>query len=225
MDNEQPTIETEDLVDVPSVYNYHPVSKALVSITMADPDPLEPDRWLLPAHATFLAAPVVSEHEVAVFDDAAQDWVVVLRSVLDQQQEERKALTLEEQVSSFLAFVDTQADALMKAVLGERSQEYLVAEAQAKEYADALAQAAEGEVVEVPEFVASWSDAALMEPAQAAQDILENARVWRDALGLLRRIRLKAKKNAERAPDFSTLSGVAAQWGEDFAMLRNNLGA
>lgn len=226
--------ENPELLDVPAVYNYHPDTKVLVSTTMADPDPLEPGNWLVPAFATLTAPPVVSEHEVPVFDEAAQSWTTVLLSSLEASQGAQPPLTLDEQKAQFSAFVDYCTDALTRAVLGERSQEYLEAEAQAKAYVAELAAwvDAGGNLVddnppepEVPDFVASWAEAAQMSPSQAADDILANAAAWRAALGQLRRIRLKAKQSALRASDFPTLSAVAAQWDTDYAELRNNLGA
>lgn len=57
-----------------NIFNYHPVTRELVDMSKADPDPLIPDRWLVPAFATVLAPPECLENEIAVF--SGESWSV-----------------------------------------------------------------------------------------------------------------------------------------------------
>ena len=59
------------------VYNYHPDTGAYLNTsTPADPDPLQPGEWLIPANATPLVPPNVGDAKTrqAVFRDGA--WSV-----------------------------------------------------------------------------------------------------------------------------------------------------
>lgn len=57
------------------IYHYHPETGEYLHSGRADPDPLDKDNWLIPAHATTAAAPATGEHETAVWRDGA--WAVV----------------------------------------------------------------------------------------------------------------------------------------------------
>jgi hypothetical protein len=59
------------------VYNYNPDNKVYTFEEEADPDPLVPERWLIPANATTIEPPIVEEDEIARFIDTTQEWEVV----------------------------------------------------------------------------------------------------------------------------------------------------
>jgi hypothetical protein len=59
------------------VYNYDPLTFELIDSADADPDPLTPGEFLIPANATTVAPPVARAFEAAVFDPAAQRWTFV----------------------------------------------------------------------------------------------------------------------------------------------------
>jgi len=60
------------------VYNYNPNNKVYTSVEDADPDPLIPGRWLIPAHATTIKPPEIKEeNETACFNDEELKWVIV----------------------------------------------------------------------------------------------------------------------------------------------------
>jgi hypothetical protein len=59
-----------------NIYNYHPESRVFLGAGLADPSPLEPDVWLVPAHATTRVPPPLGPDEVAVFDLGLDVWVI-----------------------------------------------------------------------------------------------------------------------------------------------------
>jgi len=50
-----------------TIYNYHPETLEFTGESVADPSPLEPGVWLIPAHSTEIAPPDTTANEVAVF--------------------------------------------------------------------------------------------------------------------------------------------------------------
>lgn len=50
------------------IYHYNPVTNELIGSGVADPDPLEKDSWLIPAHATTTKPPTLSANQEAVFN-------------------------------------------------------------------------------------------------------------------------------------------------------------
>lgn len=59
------------------VYNYNSSTKFYTFEEEADPDPLLPGRWLIPAWATKVKPPEVKENEVACFDEKEKTWKVI----------------------------------------------------------------------------------------------------------------------------------------------------
>ena len=57
------------------IYNYHPDYSYFLSEDVADPSPLEPGAWLIPAHATTVEPPTANDGEVAIFDGTS--WSVI----------------------------------------------------------------------------------------------------------------------------------------------------
>ena len=58
-----------------TVFNYHPVTGEFTGAQLADESPLEPGTYLIPAYATELAPPAVTDRLVAVYRDGA--WSIV----------------------------------------------------------------------------------------------------------------------------------------------------
>lgn len=56
------------------VFNYHPITKEFISESVADKDPRNSERHLIPSFATNKPKPQVGLHEVAQFIDG--DWIV-----------------------------------------------------------------------------------------------------------------------------------------------------
>lgn len=59
------------------VYNYNPNNKVYIFEEEADPDPLVPGRWLIPANATIIEPPEVKENEIACFDENEKAWKII----------------------------------------------------------------------------------------------------------------------------------------------------
>lgn len=59
------------------IYNYHPKTKELLGDGFADPCPLNPDGFLVPAYATTIEPPDVKANEKQVFDEKKQKWSIV----------------------------------------------------------------------------------------------------------------------------------------------------
>lgn len=57
------------------IYHYHPLTGELLGAGEADTSPLEPDTFILPAHATDIEPPAAAVNEAAVFTAGA--WQVV----------------------------------------------------------------------------------------------------------------------------------------------------
>ena len=56
------------------IYNYHPETFKYLGESQADPNPLEPGQYLIPAHATTIEPLTAPLGKVAVFDEATQNW-------------------------------------------------------------------------------------------------------------------------------------------------------
>ena len=56
------------------IYHYHPVTNEYLGTGNADPEPLDKDNWLVPAHATEKEPPTLSDNQAAVFNGS--DWEV-----------------------------------------------------------------------------------------------------------------------------------------------------
>jgi hypothetical protein len=57
------------------IYNYHPDHKTYLGSSDADPSPLEPGVFLIPAHATEIEPPQCSDCEIPVFNGTSWDTV------------------------------------------------------------------------------------------------------------------------------------------------------
>lgn len=117
--------------------------------------------------------------------------------------------------------IDTEVDALIGAVIGNRASEYERAEAEATSYT------ASGYTGPVPSCVQSWADAKVAQgwtAQMAADDILATANAWRPAQDAIRAQRLLRKEQARAAVDAAAVDAVLAQWAGFLVAIRGQLG-
>lgn len=59
-----------------TVYSYDEITKEYIGETVAHESPRRPGTYLIPANATEKTPPNTVEHQIAVFDVAAEEWVI-----------------------------------------------------------------------------------------------------------------------------------------------------
>jgi hypothetical protein len=60
---------------MPKYYSFNWATREYIGEDEADPDPLTPGEWLLPAYSTFKAPPEeIGPDEQAVFDSETNEW-------------------------------------------------------------------------------------------------------------------------------------------------------
>jgi hypothetical protein len=72
------------------IFNYDPITRALIGAGIADENPLEPGEFIIPAYATAVAPPNVPAGKYAAFDSAWQllDAVGPVAEVIAETQEQ-----------------------------------------------------------------------------------------------------------------------------------------
>lgn len=120
--------------------------------------------------------------------------------------------------SAFIVQVDTDVDALIRAVIGERASEYERAEKEAAAFA------AGGYIGTAPGSVSAWAVAKGWTSQAAADDIIATATAWRTAQAAIRANRLLRKEGARNAVDAAALATVKAQWAGFLTVIRGQLG-
>lgn len=120
--------------------------------------------------------------------------------------------------SGHILAIDRDVDAIYGAVIGNRQAEYERAEAQALEYSEA------GYGGAVPPMVASWAAVKNWTGQQAAEDILEQAALWRGAQEQIRAARLLRKEQVRVADSMASIDAAVASWTAFVAAARAQLG-
>lgn len=113
--------------------------------------------------------------------------------------------------------IDTDTDKIYEDVLGNRASEYNRAEVEAEQFK------AENYALPAPDSVLAWADAKGWDVRTAADDILLQARKWRDAQQKIRRIRLKEKEAIRQALG-SEVPTILARWQQFVGEIRVQLG-
>lgn len=182
---------------------------------------------MLPAHATFLEPPPIPQGMVAVLSDDGQAWELVPK--LDAPSEDGgPAPTLEDHRAAFARWVDEGVDKVYADVIGNRAQEYVVAEEEARDYlaavADRDADPDDDTELFVPDSVQADVDATGRTPEAAATLIVNMADAWHAARVALRRHRLAFKSRGLQAGTSQDLAGIAEEWSVVLASIRSSLG-
>lgn len=210
----------------PLIHHYHPVTKALLSVSDARPDPQDADNWLIPAHSTTVLAPPAGANEAEVFDEAANTW-----SNQADYRGHKYWLPSGEAIEIWEIGTTPPADALdappprplddLKAEAHQQidtaagvargrfvspgqmiEQEYQLAERQAQSYIDSGGP--------VPDLVQHWADLTSQTIDAAATDITTKAGQLYDALALIRIARLTAKKSITDTVDHAAVDAALA---------------
>jgi len=147
-----------------------------------------------------------------------QRWVVVELYPLPADKAAAIAANLATLKTAFVKQVDQDADAIIKAVMGERATEYLLAEQEATAFKAA------GYAGTVPNSVSSEATAKGVTAQVACDTILATAAGWRAAQAALRANRLLSKASASATVDAAALDVIKAQWVAFTVALKAQLG-
>lgn len=128
------------------------------------------------------------------------------------------APTQSERIASAILRIDIDTDAIYGAVLGNRAQEYTLAEADATAYKSA------GYPGTVPASVQCWATAKSWTARQAADDILATASAWRLAQAAIRAQRLSSKEAVRATIDAAGVNTAMEGWAGFVAVIRGQLG-
>lgn len=121
--------------------------------------------------------------------------------------------------SQSLGQISSDDNRIYADVIGNKATEYTAAEIAAQDYKDA------DYTGDVPELVQAWADTKLTWTArQAADDILGQAAIWRQAASLIRRYRLKAKEDVKRATTIEEVEAAMSIWNNFVMNIRTQLG-
>lgn len=212
MTEEQKASQLAAVLDLaPTLYHFAPDDKRYLGASRAELDPLEWEvngvvRWQVPARCSDVAPPPTQEGQVAVFDEEAGAWRVVLEVALEQAPGE--TLTLDQQIAMACHNIDRSVDEFIFRVIGNRAVEYLMAEQ------DAQAFKARGYPEDVPVSILADMEAFGRTAQEATDAILAQASAWRSTLKALRGGRLKAKQDARKAASVDDLAFVLDGWQE-----------
>ena len=114
--------------------------------------------------------------------------------------------------------IDSDTDAIYGAVLGNRAQEYTLAES------DAAAYKTTAYTGTVPASVQCWATAKGWTAKQAADDILATALAWRNAQAAIRAQRLTSKEAVRVATNTAGVTTALTSWAGFVAVILGQLG-
>ena len=132
-------------------------------------------------------------------------WSIAHQELIDAETA-RKSEAFTGAIASLVLRIDSDADAIYAAALGNRATEYTQAEDQATAF---RANNYEGDA---PSYVQAWADATANSPQWAADNIIATADAWRTAQAQIRAMRLLCKQQAKAATTHAALDAVAANW-------------
>lgn len=126
--------------------------------------------------------------------------------------------TQAETIANGVMQIDADTDIIYGTMLGNREQEYTLAET------DASAYKAAGYSGTVPASVQCWATAKAWTARQAADDILATAAAWRSAQASIRAQRLTSKEAVRAAVDAAGVNTAMTTWAVFVATIRGQLG-
>ncbi|MFG1487654.1 hypothetical protein ABMA58_00220 [Oceanospirillum sp. HFRX-1_2] len=216
-----------------TVYSYHMETLEYTGPVEADPDPMAPGEYLVPAQATRVEPPATGEHQVAVFvgddweirddyrgteywlADRSQHQIKIIGEVppedalYEEPPEPQKPLL--ERKEDLKRELDEAADAARARFVSPGAlidKEYELALKQANEWLAA------GMPSPVPSAVESGIAASggVLTAEQAAQEIVDTAAAWDDVLLRIRAQRLAGKAAVNAAGESDDLQAVAQEY-------------
>ena len=155
---------------------------------------------------------VVESTPILVGDTYQQAWEI---KALDS---ETIASNLVTNKTTLIQRIDSDADVIYSAALGNRATEYQQAEEQAKSYQDA------GYTGAVPAYVQTWATATGKTAQWAADNIVDTAEAWRNAQIAIRGKRLALKEKAKAAMTHVELDAIQAEWAGFVTYIKGVLG-
>jgi hypothetical protein len=192
-------------MSLPTIYNYDAITRVFVGTGLADHDPLDPNGFLLPAHATLV--PVlqsVPQGQVAVFDVDAQAWATVAAEIFNPQQPDAEPASLDTLILQAQVRIDQQFELLYQSSVPSPSitKEYESAYQQAQKWLQSLA----GPIVMImPERIAALAES-MSTPDKpvttraAAEYVVQKYQDAERVLDLRGAARLRAKAAIRAAP-------------------------
>lgn len=221
-----------------TIFNYHPETGEFISSSLADKSPLEPDEWLIPAHATEIEPPQTVANQVAVFDGNAwridQDFRGLnLYSTENGSRVEVDTIgpmptnaTTDPRPSIFYGWSSSgwalnldQMRAGIKntidVICGDKraaivSPGSYIAEEYRRAYDDAIEYKLGGYTGTVPASVQSWATTSGITATQSADDIIATRNTYMQILDAIREIRLSAKADIDAANNETEILAVVA---------------
>ncbi len=115
-------------------------------------------------------------------------------------------------------YIDSTVDAIYAQAVGNRTEEYKAAEA------DAIAFKDSGYTDTAGTYITGWAQIKGWSDQQACDDILYQANAWRTASIVMRQQRLSLKEAARLATDEQTLVTIKTQAVETFKTIKQQLG-
>ena len=174
---------------------------------IADESPLEPGVYLIPGGAVDSIPPSIPTGSRARWNGA---WVFEAIPAPPPPAPAPPPPT----AAQLATQIDAEADAIIAAVIGNRGQEYVDAEA------GAAAFKATGYTGPVPGAVQVWATVEGQSATWAADDILTQAAAWRAASLAIRQARLTAKKGVREGDAAAAL----AAWAGFVSTIKTQLG-
>ncbi len=117
-----------------------------------------------------------------------------------------------------IKYIDSTVDSIYSQAVGNRTEEYKAAEAEAIAFKDSNYTSTASRLISDYAEIKGWSD------QQACDDILYQANAWRAAIAEIRKARLSLKEATRAATDEQQLNTVKQQAIDVFTVIKQQLG-
>lgn len=117
-----------------------------------------------------------------------------------------------------IKYIDSTVDSIYAQAVGNRTEEYKAAEAEAIAFKDSNYTSTASRLISDYAEIKGWSN------QQACDDILYQANAWRAAIAEIRKARLNLKESTRAATDEQQLNAVKQQAIDIFTVIKQQLG-